>query len=483
MTQFPATAALLASGVSQDISAAAEAVAKEPRNAALRLRLGNLLFRQGQRPAALEQISESFRLDPNSVETVYLLVGLLSAAQRFDAVRQVGTQAAALVQDAKPEIREVVLSLIDRARVNLGEVPETSPDPAFDIYIGAARRLAALGPVRIAGAVPSEEALAPLTRRVLDAYRAAHKDSKDPGKSTHWNRFRQDFERLIATDGLLENFRAYGLCHGLDDDLLFLDSTRPFVPAAASPEIVEATPAPLSICTLYELSDRSVGGMLKLFDAGTIASLCEAEIGGAASFKLERLPVPVNFHDLSCVHYALLQSRFLPAADPCRYLEIGGGFGAAVGKMKRLRPDLKAVLIELPETSALQLYYLSKLFPDARILTAADLDNDPGAINSDWDFLLLPSTRRELADGLRFDMAANLRSFMEMPLAVVRDYMSWIEGALVPGGICYLANRLEKNNGDEIVRMADYGIPKTWSVLSDQPVTGQPHIQERVFRA
>lgn len=482
MSQFPATDALLASGIGGDLSALAQAVAAAPADAAHRLHFATLLFRQGHKRPALEQVAESYRLQPDSIDTVYLLIGLLSSFQMFDKVKQVADGAGALIEAAPPHLREVAESLADRARVNLGAVPETSRDPAFGAYIGAARRLAALTPVPIAEIV-DEDGLSPPTRTMLDAFRAAHRNGSDVGKSPHWDRFRSDFERIIATEALWPHFRAYGLCHGLDDDLLFLDTGRTFEPVTASTAKRQAEPAPFAICTLYELCDRSIGGLQKLMPADVMAQLCEASIGGAVSFTTERFPVPVNFHDLSCVQFAHMMSRFLPGPTPCRYLEIGGGYGATAGKLKRLRPDLKAVLVDLPETSVFQIYYLSRMFPEARILTAADLDARPGALEEPWDFLILPSTRLDLADGLQFDVAANIRSFMEMPLPVVRTYMGWIDRSLVEGGICYLANRLEKHNGDELIRMADYGIPERWSLLSDQPVPGQGHIQERVYRA
>lgn len=97
-----------------------------------------------------------------------------------------------------------------------------------------------------------------------------------------------------------------------------------------------------------------------------------------------------------------------------RLLEIGSGNGAFAFVLKALVPGARACLVDLPPSLAVAELYLREALPRARIVRLEPADGRAPR-DIDCDFLLVPIDQAHRLAGERFDLAANIWSFGEMP--------------------------------------------------------------------
>ena len=104
-------------------------------------------------------------------------------------------------------------------------------------------------------------------------------------------------------------------------------------------------------------------------------------------------------------------------------VDIGGGFGGMLAKMKDLFPDTKCIMFDLPEVNVCQTYYLSQRYPNARIWGFKDfVQRGPVIFEEKADFLILPGWLiQEMPDGT-VDLVVNARSMMEMTPEIIDFY-------------------------------------------------------------
>src|SRR5205814_238972 len=109
-------------------------------------------------------------------------------------------------------------------------------------------------------------------------------------------------------------------------------------------------------------------------------------------------------------------------------IEIGGGFGGLAYQLLCRRPAIKYVGFDLPENLLIQSYYLSCIFPNARILTYGD-DSPPLTRKQldAYDVVLLPNFELRRADSLIADLVVNVRSLSEMASATIAEYIAQID--------------------------------------------------------
>lgn len=109
-------------------------------------------------------------------------------------------------------------------------------------------------------------------------------------------------------------------------------------------------------------------------------------------------------------------------------IEIGGGFGGLAHQLLCRRPSIKYIGFDLPENLLIQTYYLSCIFPDARVaiyqeggrpLTLKELDN--------YDIVLFPNFEFERTDPLIADLIINVRSLSEMSYETIAEYFAQID--------------------------------------------------------
>ena len=155
-------------------------------------------------------------------------------------------------------------------------------------------------------------------------------------------------------------------------------------------------------------------------------------------------------------------------------MEVGAGYGSLAGLLKRRNPKLKFILTDLPERLALQAFYLTKSFPDARIHVCAEKDRFHF---HDADFELIPTWKLpELPDN-SVSIAINTHSMQEMTNAQVRYYLDIIDRVTSSGFYC--VNRYEKQIGEEIIRHPAETLKKwNWELFYDAPQPGYTAIRE-----
>jgi len=109
-------------------------------------------------------------------------------------------------------------------------------------------------------------------------------------------------------------------------------------------------------------------------------------------------------------------------------LEIGGGFGGLGYFLRKMKPTIKYIGIDLPENILIQTYYLSTVFPEARIFTyGKDFSNLTADIVNSHDIILLPNFALPKIESSIADLVVNVRSLSEMSLETISTYLAEID--------------------------------------------------------
>ena len=97
--------------------------------------------------------------------------------------------------------------------------------------------------------------------------------------------------------------------------------------------------------------------------------------------------------------------------------------------------------------SAVQTYYLSSEFPNAKILFLKDFINKKNNIlDMEFDFLILPFWEIEKIPENCINLIINIRSMMEMKLNTINFYFKNINRIISNKGLFVCFNRYQKNN-------------------------------------
>lgn len=107
--------------------------------------------------------------------------------------------------------------------------------------------------------------------------------------------------------------------------------------------------------------------------------------------------------------------------------EIGGGFGGIAYYLFKIGFNGTYLDFDIPETLILAEYFLLKTFPDKKILiyngqecvTLDDINN--------YDIILMPNFMLKKIPDLCVDIVVNTRSFSEMPIETIEEYMLQID--------------------------------------------------------
>jgi putative sugar O-methyltransferase len=129
--------------------------------------------------------------------------------------------------------------------------------------------------------------------------------------------------------------------------------------------------------------------------------------------------------------------------DPIRtILEIGAGNGNFPSILYHDWAPVRIVLIDLPETLAVSIPFLSSLFPEARMFLPNEIQRDgfPG----DFDFAFLTVDQLGLLADNSIDLAINCHSFQEMTHEQIRVYIELVQRVCRDSGFFFSANRTEK---------------------------------------
>ena len=168
----------------------------------------------------------------------------------------------------------------------------------------------------------------------------------------------------------------------------------------------------------------------------------------------------------------------LPASGRLVVLEIGAGYGGLARLVRRASPGVVSLLIDLPQRLNLQAYYLTRSFPDARVVAADDPARVGEALGGGADFVLLPPWGIDSVPDGAVDLVVNTHSMQEMRPDQVSFYVGHV--ARVCRGHFYCVNRYEKQIGAAVVRHPREAL-SGWTTVYEAPQWQYPAILEGLY--
>ena len=191
-----------------------------------------------------------------------------------------------------------------------------------------------------------------------------------------------------------------------------------------------------------------------------------------------------NQHDFDDIYHSweiLTNFNYTLRKQPI-ICEIGCGYGGLISKIKTNLKNAKCILLDLPEVNAIQTYYLSSVFEDAKFLGYKDyLQKGNLILDEDFDFLILPGWVSEnLLTVKELDLFINIRSFMEMPKTQIDTYFKYIQNSLKVDGVFACFNRYSKKmklqENEFVNSFREYPFDDHWSEILSKPSPIQPSI-------
>jgi putative sugar O-methyltransferase len=176
---------------------------------------------------------------------------------------------------------------------------------------------------------------------------------------------------------------------------------------------------------------------------------------------------------LNDYYYQNILRAFIEDGGIKSVLEIGAGNGNLASILRNDFGAVRIVIVDLPQTLAVSIPFLSSLFPSARIAMPNEIQ--AGGLPDDADFAFLTVDQLQLLPDDSFDLAINCHSFQEMTRQQISIYFELIQRACRDSGLFFSANRIEKipcgadpfgvEQSDPPNRMAEYPWNSRNSVL------------------
>lgn len=154
-------------------------------------------------------------------------------------------------------------------------------------------------------------------------------------------------------------------------------------------------------------------------------------------------------------YYQNILRGFIDEQNIHTILEIGAGNGNFPSIFFHDWEPVRVIIIDLPETLAVAIPYLSNLFPEAKLLLPNEIQE--GWIQeNNFDFAFLTVDQLQMLPDDCVDMAINCHSFQEMTDRQIDIYFDLIQRACIHGGAFFCANRIEKIPNDTL----DYSVAR-----------------------
>ena len=298
---------------------------------------------------------------------------------------------------------------------------------------------------------------------IINNYNEMILDSADHFSSNFWNRMNFYKKANILSLDRLKNFRNpyfnKRLSHGLDDQENFYRTLE----------------------TYLLLLDKH--------EKNFVDQLIEVNIGNPKYYEINKKKI--NFHELFIINFLFQILKYFNN-DSNIIVEIGGGFGGLASKIKKIKPNTKFILIDLPESLNLQIYYIKSLYPDAKILLYKEFNSkflkiDHLNLNDffkEVDFIFLPPNSLDKLKifGRFVNFFINTRSFQEMNIKMIKEYFDFVENTIVEGGVFYNCNRYTKLINNKNVNFFEYPYTNNWDCLSSGESFNQPNIHELIAK-
>jgi len=331
---------------------------------------------------------------------------------------------------------------------------------------------------------------------MLDSYLAAKEKAPSRHKSIFWNFFPDNYERAISNTEAWPCFLRNSLSAGIGADLAIfyefgnLDNPKdnPNSPSELLkrfdfsillPEVFYQ-PRHIEAINNYFLNVMTICGI------EFVLSNLAPDTGSPSTFNFTyktsksatAIAFKANYYDLGIIYYTwqIYRVAKMYLRKSATIVEIGGGFGGMLAKMKDLFPDTKCIMFDLPEVNVCQTYYLSQRYPNARILGFKDfVQRGPVIFEEKADFLILPGWLiQEMPDGTA-NLIVNTRSMMEMTPEIIDFYFSQIQRAVPVGGLFANCNRYMK-----LTAFKNYPYDDRWRTIVSQTSVLQDHMHELI---
>ncbi len=133
-------------------------------------------------------------------------------------------------------------------------------------------------------------------------------------------------------------------------------------------------------------------------------------------------------------------------------LEIGGGYGGLAYQIMKKIPEATYIGFDLPENIFIQSYYLTCAFPDLKILTFGENQNNlTRSAIKEYDIILMPNFLIPRTEDAVADLIINVRSLSEMPYETIEEYIKQIDRT---SRLFFFHENIFKERRDEL-----HGIP------------------------
>lgn len=286
---------------------------------------------------------------------------------------------------------------------------------------------------------------------IYDSLAMAKADVKSGQYSEHWDVFDKQFFAKLHNPAELYDFRRCGLSRWLDDSNVESDEEK--------------------IASYYHSLIKKVGTEF-------YTKVSESIIGNPPVIIIE--DVKADFNDLFLINFAHQVYPFVPKKEHLIIVDIGAGYGGLGAKLKKLYSSATVIIFDLPETNAIQHYYIKRNFHDAKILHYAEWKESGKTLDratlSSYDFVILPGWLIEKISDSIVDVVINTRSMMEMDCEVIQFYFANIHRILSINGFFFCVNRYEKSTVGYPIRIKDYPYDDSWYVTLSCQSWKQPAI-------
>ncbi|ASV10813.1 putative sugar O-methyltransferase [Leptospira santarosai] len=140
-------------------------------------------------------------------------------------------------------------------------------------------------------------------------------------------------------------------------------------------------------------------------------------------------------------YYLNLLKGYTKKGEIRRVLEIGSGNGNFSSILYNSLSPVQCVIVDLPEMIPICAAYLSKIFPEAKIVLPNEVNK---TLPKDYDFLFLTTTSIDLLPKNYIDLSVNCHSFQEMKPKQISVYFDLIQNVTKKNGYFFTSNRIEK---------------------------------------
>ena len=155
--------------------------------------------------------------------------------------------------------------------------------------------------------------------------------------------------------------------------------------------------------------------------------------------------------------------------------EIGQGFGLLASKFLKFK-NYKIILIDLPESNYITIYYLKKFFPNKKIWMDIDMPNKKltkKIFNKGDIFVISPWID---IPNIKIDLFINSRSMMEMNKESISNYFKLIHSKISKNGLFLCINRYYKDLVGYPIELHRYPFKNNWKTIVSKNSWMQSHV-------